>query len=120
MDKKVLIYMQSSELAPVGGPRGYIFNLKQELDKRDNTNIYFIESGRETINKYKNKIEGIKKGKLRSVLIIMKSIIKYWGIIYGRKHKALVDLNEYDFVHFHNPLDMYNVRDSLALSLIHI
>lgn len=106
--------MQSSELAPVGGPRGYIFNLKQELDKRDNTNIYFIESGRETINKYKNKIEGIKKGKLRSVLIIMKSIIKYWGIIYGRKHKALVDLNEYDFVHFHNPLDMYNVRDSLA------
>ena len=48
--------MQSSELAPVGGPRGYIFNLKQELDKRDNTNIYFIESGRETINKTKSRV----------------------------------------------------------------
>lgn len=113
MDKKVLIYMQSSELAPVGGPRGYIYNLKQELDKRKNTNIFFIESGRETINKYKNKIEGMKRGRLRSVLIVIKSIIKHWGIIYGKKHYALVDLNEYDFVHFHNPLDMYNVRDSL-------
>lgn len=113
MNKKLLIYMQSSDLAPVGGPRGYIYNLKKELDKRCNTNIYFIESGRETINKYKNKIEGMKKGRLRSFLIIIKSIIKYWGIIYGKKHYALVDLNEYDFVHFHNPLDMYNVRDSL-------
>lgn len=113
MDKKVLIYMQTSELAPVGGPRGYVYNLKKELDNRSDTNIYFIESGRETINKYKNKIEGMKKGKLRDILIIVKSIIKHWNIIYGRNHKALVNLNEYDFVHFHNPLDMYNVRDSL-------
>lgn len=113
MDKKVLIYMQSSELAPVGGPRGYIYNLKKELDKRNYTNIYFIENQRKVINKYKNKIEGMKKGTLKNIFIIIKSIIKHWGIIYGKNHRALVDLNEYDFVHFHSSLDMYNVRDSL-------
>lgn len=114
MKKKVLIYMQCSELAPVGGQRGYIYNLKQELDKKKNTNIYFIENGRKIINKYKNSIERMKKGKLRNCLIIIKSIIKHWGVIYGKQHEALIDLNDYDFVHFHSSLDMYNVRDSLV------
>ena len=113
MNGKVLIYMQSSELAPVGGPRGYIYNLKKELDKRENTNIFFIESGREVVNKYKNKIEGLQNEKLKRVLIVIKSIIKHWNILYGFRHEALCDLSDYECVHFHSTLDMYNVRDSL-------
>ncbi len=113
MNGKVLVYMQSSELAPVGGPRGYIYNLKKELDKRENVNIFFVESGRETVNKYKNKIENLHNGNLKKVLVIIKSIIKHLNIMYGFKHEALCNLNDYECVHFHSTLDMYNVRDSL-------
>ena len=115
MNQKVLIYMQASELKPVGGPQGYVYNLKQGIGSGEakDYNIYFIESGRELINSTKNKIEGMKTGALKSVLIVVKSIVKHWLLIYGKNHKALCDLNEYDFVHFHSTQDMYNVRDSL-------
>lgn len=110
---KVLIYMQTSELVPVGGPRGYIYNLKQELDKLPESNIFFIENGREVINKYRDKIESMSNSRVKDVLIIIKSIIKHFLLLYGPRHEALVDLNQYDAVHFHSTLDMYNVRDSL-------
>lgn len=112
-EKKVLVYMQTSQLAPVGGPRGYIYNLKQELDKLPESNIFFIENGREVINKYKSKIESMRKSKMRDLLIIIKSIIKHFFLLYGLSHKALIDLDQYDAVHFHTTLDMYNVRGSL-------
>jgi len=113
MSKRILIYMQASELKPTGGPIGYINNLKQELDKKGNTDIYFIESGREVINKYKNKIESMKNGRMKSFLIILKRIIKFCLLFYTHNHRSLVDLNQYDAVHFHSPYDMFNVRDSL-------
>lgn len=113
MENKVLIYMQASELAPVGGQRGYTYNLKKELDRLDVNNIDFIYNKRKTINKYKNMIENMKKGKLRDILITLKSIIKYTKLIYGKRHNAMVNLNEYKVVHFHSTLDMYSARDSL-------
>ena len=105
--------MQSSELAAVGGPRGYVYNLKTELDKSEQSNIRFIENGREKINKYKNKIENLKSGKFKNFLVALKSIIKHWLLLHGRHHNAIVDLNEYEVIHFHSTLDMYAVRDSL-------
>lgn len=111
-NNKVLIYMQSSELKPVGGPQGYIYNLKNHIDARSN-DIYFIESGREFVNSAKNKIEEMKPGRVKQALIIVKSIVKHWLLIYGKNHRALVNLNDYGFVHFHSTQDMYNVRDSL-------
>ena len=105
--------MQSSELAAVGGPRGYVYNLKTELDKSECANICFIESGREKINKYKNKIENLKSGKFKRFLVTLKSIVKHWLLLHGRHHNAIVDINEYDVVHFHSTLDMYAARDSL-------
>ena len=38
--KKVLIYMREGELAKTGGPSGYNYALKQQLDKM---NVSFIE-----------------------------------------------------------------------------
>jgi glycosyltransferase involved in cell wall biosynthesis len=55
----------------------------------------------------------MKPGKIKDALIILKSVIKHWLLIYGKKHNSLVDFNDYDIVHFHSTLDMYNVRDSL-------
>ena len=110
---KVLIYMRLSELAPVGGPSGYIYNLKQELDRLPKSNVSFIENGRERIDKYRDKIESMNKSRVKDVLIIIKSILKYFLLLYGPRHESLVNLNQYDAVHFHSTLAMYNVRDSL-------
>ena len=114
--RKVLIYFQESELAPVGGPKGYLYNLKKELDNmphRNDIEISFVKGGREKINKCKNKIEAMKPGKVKNILLCIKSIIKHFLLLYGKKHISLVNLDAFDYVHFHSTLDMYNVRDSL-------
>ena len=67
---KILIYMRLSELAPVGGPSGYIYNLKQELDKLPKSNVSFIENGRERIDKYRDKIESMNKSRVKDALLI--------------------------------------------------
>lgn len=116
--KKVLIYMQTSDLHPIGGPRGYIYNLKQELDKNkklysNGVQIEFIENGNQFLNKQKNKINNMKQGKIKNFLVILKNIIKNFLLLYGRYHKSIVELSKYDAVHFHSTFDMYAARDSL-------
>lgn len=109
---KVLIYAFESELAPKGGPLGYLFNLKKEIDANNDDSITFIEDD----FKYKNvkqKINGIKNVKLRKLLVQFKLLAKYWLLLYGRKHTSQVDFSKFDIVHFHSTLDMYSVRDSL-------
>lgn len=39
---KVLIYAFESELAPKGGPLGYLFNLKKAVDANNDDSITFI------------------------------------------------------------------------------
>jgi hypothetical protein len=41
MNNRVLIYMEEHYLKPIGGPAGYLYNLKNELDRRKNKDIEF-------------------------------------------------------------------------------
>ena len=45
--------------------------------------------------------------------IKIKSIVNRIRIIYGKSQNPKVDINDYDIIHFHNPLDMYLIRDKL-------
>ena len=36
---KILIYRRESELSPTGGPKGYLYNLKNGLDKIDTSDL---------------------------------------------------------------------------------
>ncbi len=112
-DSSILIYMKESDLAPVGGPRGYLFNLKVELDKRGIKNIHFIKVENSLINKYKSVSAKLRPGAFKTVLNALKNLVKYGRLIYGHNAFSPVDLDEYDYVHFHSTYDMYSVRESL-------
>jgi len=109
---KVLIYLYKDSLHPVGGPLGYNYNLKSQLDVVGCNDIHFIELANkaDTINK---QVTQIKCSWLRSLLIIAKSIYKKTKMLYGLNHKAVINLQDYDIVHFHSTADMYNAKDDL-------
>jgi len=110
---KVLIYMQRPLLKPTGGPTGYCYNLATQLEKRGEKNIHFIESVVSDVSGFNNRVKNIRCNWLRFLITIAKSFYRKTQMLYGLKHKAMVDLNEYDVVHFHSTDDMFQCRDSL-------
>lgn len=111
--KNVLIYIYRSQLAPTGGPLGYNYFLKQQLDKMSVKNIRFLPGKENVRDSVSKKVKGMKTGPLKTILTITKGLYSKYKTLYGFSHKAVVDLNEYDIVHFHSTRDMYDVRDSL-------
>lgn len=111
---KVLVYILENELRPCGGPLGYNYNLKRQLDLLKCNTIHYIESLNNPANGINDIINKIRISWIKNVLIILKSVFKKSYMLYGIKHKAMVDLNQYDIVHFHSAMDMYNSRDSLT------
>ena len=114
---KILIYMDKNRLEPIGGPSGYLFNLYNQLLKEENNSIKFLDSQEEVKHMKKKKI-------LKSLPKFLQNIYyNYKKKNYGknilrvlsrdRKKTANIDLNMYDIIHFHEPLVMYNVKDSL-------
>lgn len=41
--KNILVFMNQNELAPIGGPMGYNFALKSQLDKMGIDNIHYLD-----------------------------------------------------------------------------
>lgn len=111
--KNILVYLEDGTLSPKGGPVGYNFHLKQQLDKMGVKNIHYIHSNGGVTQEAKDFVNKIKNPKLQYVAKILKSVVKKYTYLYARKHKAMLDLTPYDIVHFHATLDMYMVRDSL-------
>ncbi len=108
---KVLIYIEESQLRPVGGHLGYNYNLYKEVAKHTDTDIEYlkIDKAYQSLKK-KTNIDNWKYCK--SLGHTLKLFVKHFLLEYGR-HNAIIDLNQYDMVHFHSTLDMYQVRDSL-------
>ena len=110
------IYYHRNELKPKGGPSGYLYNLNKGLLECNVCGIDFLPDRKITI---KNKI----RAKIINYPKVYKIIHNLTHGIYGdnilnmifhsKKYDAVVDLNDYDVVHFHNTLDMYMCKDSL-------
>lgn len=109
---KVLIYMELSQLRPVGGPLGYVNNLKELILKEHNADVEFLV-GEKNYRKWKSifKIDNWKI--FPKFAKFIKLLAKFYLLIYGKEHSAIINLNDYDMVHFHSTLDMYSCRDSL-------
>ena len=109
MNKKVLIYFNESDLKPVGGPAGYLYNLKQELERFNNTNIEFIK------DKPTKQYKIIKK--LPKFILNIGRFIRHQKerkyLLGNSPKESKVDLNKYDIVHFHSTFSMYRCKDSL-------
>ena len=110
--KRVLIYIQENLLAPKGGPLGYNYNLYVQLKQMECTEFQFLppqpkrelkEWRKFVPNVIKNIVHEIRKA--RSVSRLLSS--KY-------PHKAQIDINQYDVIHFHDTKSLYEIRDDLS------
>lgn len=116
--KKLLIYMHEGDLTPTGGPRGYNYNLLQGFkeiglpDSSGEIEICYLP-GTSSSLATNDKVKKIKNRHIRNFVNAVKSIAKKGMMMYGPRHTASVDLNQYDAVHFHITMDMYWVKDSL-------
>lgn len=111
--KQILIYMRRPLLKPVGGPIGYNYNLSLRLQEKGVTNIHYIESSKGDVSGFNQKVRNLKIGWLRNVITIAKSFYRKFKLLYGFSHKAMVDLNQFDIVHFQSTMDLFDCRDSL-------
>ena len=108
---KVLIYMNINNLKPTGGPAGYLYNLKNELDYLKNENIFFINKDikKNKYRKYYDKLPKYFKEVYKSKIRLRK--IKF--LLSNSPKVTNIDFNQYDIIHFHSTFDLYSVKDTL-------
>ena len=112
---KVLFYLDKSKLSPRGGPYGVGYYYWKEMIKRNENCIDFISSfqspsvgltlGRR-ISKHIPKFLYKFQHDLRDALYLRK-------IINNPVPKYHVNLNDYDIVQFHEPIDLYLEQNQL-------
>lgn len=107
---KVLIW-NTFELKEVGGPAGYLWNLKAYFDQNNITNIEFadlIEFQNKKKKNYVNKIKQFIKKKIN----YSKYKIEELFIELNEENNSNIELkiNDYDIIHFHTTKDLYKAR----------
>lgn len=113
MEKNILIYMQEGDLAPKGGPSGYNYHLRQQLVGLGANNIHFLPGYDQAARGANKLVNNISWKPLKNMLTIVKSILRKTKQLYGTNKVSMVDLNDYDIVHFHSTMTMYRCMDSL-------
>lgn len=110
---KVLEYMAYNTLKPTGGPRGYLYNLDKGLKDiaDDEVEICYLPD---------NSKEKHKASFNRLPYFIKQIYFDYVMLNRARQlldnsagHYSIIDLNQYDMIHFHSSLTLLAVRDSL-------
>ena len=110
----LLIYYNQNALKPEGGPGGYLYSLKKGLEmiptKSKDINFLDIKPGRMKTDIEAMNLTMIKKlqrihGKLHN--------IKEFRNFDKAKAMPMVDLDNYDAVHFHSTLDLFLLRETL-------
>ena len=110
--QKLLIYYAESMLKPVGGPSGYLYNLKQGLDTLEKSeelpvDISFYEAAPKSLRDTVKNKDKIPK-RLREFRRVIDDIF------YERKAYPLDEsLYQYDMIHFHSIDAMYLCRKTL-------
>lgn len=113
---KVLIY-NTMTLKNVGGPSGYLYNLKEYLNNKEEFHFLKNEKLEEKIkiNKYLIKI----KKKLKSYSFISRNLL----LKNIKKNETLKSNQTYDIIHFHSTLSFYQTRknnlDALKVLMSH-
>ncbi len=111
MDKNVLIYFNEYHLKPIGGPAGYLYNLKNELDNKKITNVHFI-SGEDKNKKKKELLHRMPKIMQRGYYFIVRIKNRKY-LLSNHEKRSVVDLKKYDIIHFHSTISLYKCKDSL-------
>ncbi len=110
---KVLIYKSNNYLKPVGGPAGYLYNLREGL-KRVNEQDFFIEflPDKPQNSGFKAQLKRIGAISWVTGNHIYKTLKHYFYIRaqIRKQEECTIDLKQYDAIHFHTTLDLYRMR----------
>lgn len=114
---KVLIFYNEKLLKPIGGPSGYLYNLRDGLNKINSNEVEFsfYNEPIKKDNKIKDRIKRIIPRFIknyRSNMANMKEIKK----IDNDDGLGEFDFSDYDFVHFHSTEDFYHYRNTIKKS----
>ena len=113
--KKILIYRRESDLAPTGGPKGYLYNLRDGLKQVDNKDLsisFLPPDSRGVIADNRTRI----KKKLPGYIVRTIKSMQHGKVVYDIVHKVstpIVDINSYDLIHFQDTCSMYPLRKQL-------
>lgn len=114
--KKVLIYHRINMLKPTGGPNGYLFSLKEGLDKNndDRIEIDFLPAINKTTS-LKDASKTFKNPIAKWILSIYRRVkhIRFMFKMLNVTQNSPVDLNKYDAIHFHATRDVWFLREQL-------
>lgn len=112
--KKILIW-NDFFLEPVGGPSGYLYNLKQYIDKYNLDNIDFLNNSEVRLETKKLKNKKFKK--LRQVIKIVKGkffrtrkLKKHIEKLYKPYTGEYSFIKNYDIIHFHSTKDLNRAK----------
>ena len=110
---KVLIYLEENKLSPRGGPYGVGYYYKKEIERHNDKDIEFLKSNYENITK-KRKIKQLIP---KTIVNLIKSLRQVWTIknlFNDKENKSFnVDFNNYEIIHFHTTLHLFEARSQL-------
>lgn len=110
---KVLVYLEEDRVAPVGGPLGVGYHIKQTIEKQNIDGIYFLPGNSDNLQKEQSQKAWLyKHKKLTKVVRSLRHIVEYQRMFYSPVDTSDY-LNQFDIVHFHRTSDMYKQRKSL-------
>ncbi|MGL5594713.1 MAG: glycosyltransferase family 4 protein [Cetobacterium sp.] len=115
--KKVLIW-NDYPLGPVGGPSGYLYNLKSYIEENNIKNIDFLNNEdfikKVEIKKEKN-FEAIRKiiREFKKQLFKTKKLEKRINKFYKFYEGDYSFINNYDIIHFHDVRSFYRAKNIL-------
>ena len=111
--KNILVYMREGSLSKSGGPSGYNFALKQQLDLMNVPNIEYIHKNTKSVLKANSLGNNIKTKWYGQILKSIKDVLRWSYNLFYPFHHPDVDLEKYDIIHFHSTLSMYEIRRAL-------
>lgn len=111
--KKILVYMREGGLLKTGGPSGYNFALKQQLDLMKVPNIEYIHKNASMLQKANSIGNSIKTKWYGQFFKSIKDILRWTYNLYYPFHHPEVELEKYDIIHFHSTQAMYEIRRAL-------
>ena len=115
---KVLLYLNEEELKPIGGPKGYVYNLKCGLKKVGCNEVYYLNQG--------NSVESVNPN-FSTIKMLLKKVFKFMPPFIRNIKQRYTDtknfscvnclpenVNDFDYIHFHSCLSLYKERNNLV------
>lgn len=104
--KRVLMWMSESELKPVGGPSGYLYNIYQHKLSNEDVQISFLPPAK-VKNVRRKSVMNLLKERFRNFEFI--ALINY--LLKKIEDPVNIDFSSLDVIHFHDTISLFRARE---------